>query len=178
MTASAAPAAAVEAAAVPSVVPQPVSQTNLTGSGFTLTAQTPVNVISSSDPDAAGVGAYLAGLLAPATGYTLPVTTTSQPTAQAIVLNPNGPSSLGAEGYTLNSTSTGVTLTAHGAQGLFRGVQTLRQLLPAAIESTTAKPGPWTVAPVQISDSPRYSYRGVMVDVARRYFPMAQLKRY
>ncbi|OKJ61772.1 hypothetical protein AMK29_24755, partial [Streptomyces sp. CB02261] len=45
VTASAAPAAAVEAAAVPSVVPQPVSQTNLTGSGFTLTAQTPVNVI-------------------------------------------------------------------------------------------------------------------------------------
>ncbi|MHA4773445.1 family 20 glycosylhydrolase [Streptomyces sp. MSC1_001] len=178
VTVSAAPAAAVEAAAVPSVVPQPVSQTNLTGSGFTLTAQTPVNVLSSGDPDAAGVGAYLAGLLAPATGYTLPVTTTSQPTAQAIVLNPNGPSTLGAEGYTLNSTSTGVTLTAYGAQGLFRGVQTLRQLLPAAIESTTAKPGPWTVAPVQISDTPRYSYRGVMVDVARRYFPITQLKRY
>ncbi|MEU0403268.1 family 20 glycosylhydrolase [Streptomyces sp. NPDC006197] len=169
---------AVEAAAAPAVVPQPVSQTNLTGTGFTLSAQTPVNVISSSDPDAAGVGAYLAGVLAPATGYTLPVTTTSQPASQAIVLNPNGSTDLGAEGYTLSSSSTGVTVTAHGAQGLFRGVQTLRQLLPAAIESTTVKPGPWTVAPVQISDTPRYAYRGVMVDVARRYFPMSQLKRY
>ncbi|MFI1979690.1 MULTISPECIES: family 20 glycosylhydrolase [Streptomyces] len=177
-TATAATGSVAEAAAAPAVVPQPVSQTNLTGSGFALTAQTPVNVISSGDPDAAGVGTYLAGLLAPATGYTLPVTTTSQPASQAIVLNPNGPSTLGAEGYTLNSSSTGVTVTAYGAQGLFRGVQTLRQLLPAAIESTTVKPGPWTVAPVQISDTPRYAYRGVMVDVARRYFPMAQLKKY
>ncbi|WP_405857784.1 family 20 glycosylhydrolase [Streptomyces sp. NBC_00090] len=172
------PATATAVEPAPAIVPQPVSQTNSTGSGFTLTAQTPVNVISSSDPDAAGVGSYLAGLLAPATGYTLPVTTTSQPASQAIVLNPNGSSSLGAEGYTLDSSSTGVTVTAYGAQGLFRGVQTLRQLLPAAIESTSVKPGPWTVAPVQISDSPRYSYRGVMVDVARRYFPMSQLKRY
>ncbi|MFE2562242.1 beta-N-acetylhexosaminidase, partial [Streptomyces sp. NPDC059352] len=172
------PATATAVEPAPAIVPKPVSQTNLTGSGFTLTAQTPVNVISSSDPDAAGVGTYLAGLLAPATGYTLPVTTTSQPASQAIVLNPNGASSLGAEGYTLDSSSTGVTVTAYGAQGLFRGVQTLRQLLPAAIESTSVKPGPWTVAPVQISDNARYSYRGVMVDVARRYFPMSQLKRY
>ncbi|MFE2557874.1 family 20 glycosylhydrolase [Streptomyces sp. NPDC059352] len=176
-TATAAPKPPVTAP-TPAVVPQPVSQASLSGSGFTLTAQTPVNVISSSDPDAAGVGTYLAGLLAPATGYTLPVTTTSQPVSQAIVLNPKGASTLGAEGYTLKSTGTGVTVTAYGAQGLFRGVQTLRQLLPAAIESTSVKPGPWTVAPVQISDNARYSYRGVMVDVARRFFPMDQLKRY
>ncbi|MGW8361464.1 family 20 glycosylhydrolase [Streptomyces wedmorensis] len=177
-TATAATGSVAEAAAAPAVVPQPVSQTNLTGSGFALTAQTSVNVVPSGDPDAAGVGTYLAALLAPATGYTLPVTSTSPSGSQAIVLDPNGPASLGAEGYTLSSTSTGVTVTAYGAQGLFRGVQTLRQLLPAAIESTSVKPGPWTVAPVQISDSPRYSYRGVMVDVARRYFPMSQLKRY
>ncbi|MGW8764122.1 family 20 glycosylhydrolase [Streptomyces sp. NPDC055815] len=176
VTATAASAAVAESTA-PAVVPQPVSQTNLTGSGFALTAQTPVNVVPSGDPDAAGVGTYLATLLAPATGYTLPVTSTS-PSSQSIVLDANGPSSLGAEGYTLSSGSTGVTVTAHGAQGLFRGVQTLRQLLPAAIESTTVKPGPWTVAPVQISDNPRYAYRGVMLDVARRYFPMSQLKKY
>ncbi|WP_369142714.1 family 20 glycosylhydrolase [Streptomyces sp. R44] len=176
-TATAASAAVAESTA-PAVVPQPVSQTNLTGSGFALTAQTPVNVVPSSDPDAAGVGSYLATLLAPATGYTLPVTSTAPSGSQSIVLDANGPSSLGDEGYTLSSTSTGVTVTAHGAQGLFRGVQTLRQLLPAAIESTTVKPGPWTVAPVQISDTPRYAYRGVMLDVARRYFPMSQLKRY
>ncbi|MGW0122062.1 family 20 glycosylhydrolase [Streptomyces sp. NPDC003327] len=168
----------VAGSTAPAVVPQPVSQTNPTGSGFALTAQTTVNVVPSADPDAAGVGTYLASLLAPATGYTLPVTSTSQPVAQAIVLDPNGPAALGAEGYTLSSSGTGVTVTAHGAQGLFRGVQTLRQLLPAEIESRTVKPGPWTVAPVQISDSPRYSYRGVMVDVARRFFPVAQLKRY
>ncbi|MEV4558101.1 family 20 glycosylhydrolase [Kitasatospora sp. NPDC049285] len=168
-------AAAVTTA--PAVVPQPVSETAVTGSGFTLTAQTPVDVVGT-DADATAVGGYLAGLLAPATGFTLPVVNSAQPQAQAIVLDPTGPVGLGSEGYTLTSGSGGVTVTAHGAEGLFRGVQTLRQLLPAAAESPTVKPGPWTVAPVQISDSPRYGYRGVMLDVARRFFPVAQVKRY
>ncbi|MET9730102.1 glycoside hydrolase family 20 zincin-like fold domain-containing protein, partial [Streptomyces sp. NPDC006458] len=88
----------------PAIVPQPVSETAVSGSGFTLTAQTPVDVVST-DPDAVAVGSYLSGLLAPATGYTLPVVTSSQPQSQALVLDPNGPSSLGAEGYTLSSNS-------------------------------------------------------------------------
>ncbi|MCX5208499.1 family 20 glycosylhydrolase [Kitasatospora sp. NBC_00240] len=163
--------------AVPAIVPQPVSESAGTGSGFTLAAGTQVDVLSTA-PAAVGVGSYLAGLLAPATGFTLPVVSSTQPQSGALVLDPNGSATLGAEGYTLTSNSGGVTVTAHGAEGLFRGVQTLRQLLPAAVESPTVKPGPWTVAPVQISDSPRYSYRGVMLDVARRFYPVAQVKRY
>ncbi|MER5863208.1 family 20 glycosylhydrolase [Kitasatospora sp. NPDC002040] len=174
-TVAAGPAGA--AAVLPAVVPQPVSETAVAGSGFTLSAQTPVDVLST-DAAAVGVGAYLAGLLAPATGYTLPVVSTATAQGQAIVLDPNGPLALGQEGYTLASGSTGVTVTAHGAEGLFRGVQTLRQLLPAAVESSTVKPGPWTVAPVQISDAPRYPYRGAMLDVARRFYPVAQVKRF
>ena len=163
--------------ALPAIVPQPVSESAVTGSGFTLAAQTPIDVVST-DPASVGVGSYLAGLLAPATGYTLPVVSSTQAQSQAIVLDPTGAVGLGTEGYTLTSNSTGVTVTAHGAEGLFRGVQTLRQLLPAAVESPTLQTGPWTVAPVQISDSPRYTYRGAMLDVARRFFPVAQVKRY
>ncbi|MGW7056627.1 family 20 glycosylhydrolase [Streptomyces sp. NPDC054887] len=158
-------------------MPQPKSETGVEGSGFTLTPQTPINVMST-DADSRGVGTYLAGLLAPATGYTLAVTSPAQAQSQAIVLEPDGPAGLGTEGYTLSSNSGGVVLTSHGAQGLFRGVQTLRQLLPAAVESPSLKPGPWTVAPVQVSDEPRYSYRGVMLDVARRFYSPAEIKRY
>lgn len=173
------PASAVASAAsgLPSVVPEPVSETAVSGNGFPLSAQTLIDVVST-DPDAKTVGIYLAALLAPATGYALPVVTSSQAQSQAVVLDPNGSADLGPEGYTLVSGGTGVTVTAHGAQGLFRGVQTLRQLLPAAVEASTPQPGPWTVAPVRISDSPRYAYRGVLLDVARRFFPVSQVKRY
>ena len=163
--------------ALPAIVPQPVSESAVAGSGFTLAAQTSIDVVST-DPASVGVGAYLSGLLAPATGFTLPVVSSAQAQSQAVVLDPNGSAALGAEGYTLTSNSTGVTVTAHGAEGLFRGVQTVRQLLPAPVESPVVRPGPWTVAPVQVSDSPRYSYRGAMLDVARRFYPVAQVKRF
>ncbi|MFC9331310.1 family 20 glycosylhydrolase [Kitasatospora sp. NPDC057015] len=162
---------------LPAIVPQPVSESAVTGRGFTLAVGTQVDVLST-DPAAVGVGTYLSGLLKPATGFTLQVVSSTRPAGNTLVLDPNGPATLGAEGYTLTSNSGGVSVTAHGAEGLFRGVQTLRQLLPAAVESPAVKPGPWTVPPVQISDAPRYSYRGAMLDVGRRFCPVAQVKRF
>ncbi|MFE2560783.1 family 20 glycosylhydrolase [Streptomyces sp. NPDC059352] len=159
------------------LVPQPVSQEAVKGKGFTLTAQTRITVLSK-DAAAMGVGTYLARQLAPATGHSYRVVTAPRATNRTVVLDPNGPAGLGAEGYTLVSGEDGVVVRAHGAEGLFRGVQTLRQLLPAAVESPTRQAGPWTVAPVRISDSPRYPYRGAMLDVARRFYPVEQVKRF
>ncbi|MFJ1709472.1 family 20 glycosylhydrolase [Kitasatospora sp. NPDC088346] len=159
------------------LVPQPVSEQAVGGPGFALTPQTRISVLSR-DSQAIGVGTYLSKLLAPATGYDLRVVKDTRAPKNAVVLDPNGPKNLGAEGYTLTSDKNGVVIRAHGAEGLFRGVQTLRQLLPAAVESRTRQTGSWTVSPVQISDSPRYEYRGVMLDVARRFFPVDQVKRY
>ncbi|MFJ9944961.1 family 20 glycosylhydrolase [Streptomyces erythrochromogenes] len=179
------PAAASQAAAAsPSprpapyaLVPQPVSQQAVQGQGFTLTPRTPIAVLSKNAA-AWGVGTYVSKMLAPATGYSLPVVRDTRTRKNAVVLDPNGPKSLGAEGYTLSSGKHGVVVRAHGAEGLFRGVQTLRQLLPAEVESHSRQPGPWTVSPVRITDSPRYGYRGVMLDVARRFYPVEQVKRY
>src|SRR3989440_39787 len=64
------------------------------------------------------------------------------------------------------------------AAGLFEGVQTLRQLLPAAVESATVKPGPWNVPAGDVLDFPRFAYRGAMLDVARHFFTVAQVERY
>ncbi|MFI5477249.1 family 20 glycosylhydrolase [Streptomyces cacaoi] len=177
------PATVSQAAAAPpapapyALVPRPVSQQAVAGKGFTLTPHTRIAVLSKT-PAVVGVGSYLSRLLSPATGYTLPVVRDTRAQKNAVVLDPHGPKSLGAEGYTLSSGKNGVVVRAHGAEGLFRGVQTLRQLLPAAVESPTGQSRQWTVSPVRISDSPRYPYRGVMLDVARRFYPVSQIKRY
>ncbi|MEU2877796.1 family 20 glycosylhydrolase, partial [Streptomyces sp. NPDC007070] len=84
----------------------------------------------------------------------------------------------GAEGYRLDSGPAGVTITAREPAGLFHGVQTLRQLLPAAVERRTVQPGPWKVAGGTVTDTPRYAYRGAMLDVSRHFFTVAQVKRY
>ncbi|MEK2491467.1 family 20 glycosylhydrolase [Kitasatospora purpeofusca] len=183
LTAMVSPAAAAPAASTApnpapyALVPQPVSQQAVPGAGFTLTPKTRIAVLSK-DAAALGVGSYLSKLLAPATGYDLKVVKKAKAPDKALVLDPGGPASLGAEGYTITSDKNGVVVTAHGAQGLFRGVQTLRQLLPAAVESRSKQSRTWTVAPAKISDAPRYEYRGVMLDVARRFFPVEQVKRY
>lgn len=83
-----------------------------------------------------------------------------------------------AEGYRLAVTATEVTIRAGSAAGLHHGIQTLRQLLPPAIESVTPLPGPWTVPAGVIVDHPRFPYRGAMLDVARRFFPLAEVLRF
>lgn len=56
-------------------------------------------------------------------------------------------------------------------------MQTLRQLFPPWIESPTVRTGPWTVPGVRITDTPRYGYRGVMLDIARHFQPPDVVKR-
>ncbi|WBB75020.1 family 20 glycosylhydrolase [Micromonospora sp. WMMD1128] len=84
---------------------------------------------------------------------------------------------LGDEGYRLDVTAGGVRITADTAAGLLHGAQTLRQLLPAAIESATPTGERWTVPGGTIVDRPRFAYRGVMLDVARHFFEVADVLR-
>jgi len=94
------------------------------------------------------IGQYLANKLNPSTGYGLQVlTTTGAPANGNIYLTTaGGDPTLGDEGYQLTVTSTLVTIVAYRPAGLFRGLQTIRQMLPADIESATLQPGPWKMA--------------------------------
>ena len=85
-------------------------------------------------------------------------------------------SALGDEGYELTVTEQGIRISAPTRAGLFYGVQTLRQLLPPAAER--ARGGRWTVATGVIRDYPRYAWRGAMLDVARHFFTVAEVKRF
>jgi hexosaminidase len=172
--ASAAPAPRA-AANPPQLVPKPVSMT--TGKGaFTLTSK---SRIRATGP-AKAIANDLAADLAPATGYALPVSGGAVRKGDLqVVLGDPGTLAKDTlhEGYQLSATSAHVTLVAPTAAGLFNGVQTIRQLLPAWIASSTVRPGPWTIPAVSITDYPRYTYRGVMVDIARHFEPPSAIKK-
>ncbi|MGW3290841.1 beta-N-acetylhexosaminidase [Streptomyces sp. NPDC001002] len=171
-TAGAAPTPTTPAATpLDRIVPAPAS-VSPGGAPYRITRDTAIKI--SDHREVRRVGEYLAAVLRPSTGYPLPVTTKGR---GGIRLHLD-PGRYGAEGYRLDSGSGGVTITAGAPAGLFHGVQTLRQLLPAAVESKSVRHGPWTIAGGTVEDRPRYSYRGAMLDVSRHFFTVDQVKRY
>ncbi|MDN3293784.1 beta-N-acetylhexosaminidase [Streptomyces ficellus] len=158
------------------IVPVPFS-VRPSGAPYTLTPRTRIHVDDDSR-EARRIGAYLAGVLRPSTGYALPLTDDEAGRGGIRLRLSRGEKALGDEGYRLESGRRGVTITAREPAGLFHGVQTLRQQLPAAIEKDTRRPGPWQVAGGTITDTPRYGYRGAMLDVSRHFFTVEQVKRY
>ncbi len=94
-------------------------------------------------------------------------------------LNPKADAALGSEGYQLISDAKGVQITANKPVGLFYGIQTLLQLMPKEIESTQAVAGvKWSVPYANITDTPRFAWRGIMLDVARHFFTKDEVKRF
>jgi len=83
------------------------------------------------------------------------------------------------EGYHLKVTSKDITIRAQTPTGVFYAFQTLRQLLPPFIESRTVVTSRvWKVPAIEINDAPRFPYRGLMLDVARHFFPVSDIKHF
>ena len=85
---------------------------------------------------------------------------------------------LAEEAYLLNIDKHKINIEAKTGKGAFYALQTLFQLMPAQIYSTTASQETPIAAACQIEDLPRYNYRGLMLDVGRYYFPVSFIKRY
>ncbi|WP_190065433.1 beta-N-acetylhexosaminidase [Streptomyces griseocarneus] len=174
-------AAATPAAPAPigRIIPAPAS-VRPGGAPYEITAHTRIHVQRDS-AEARRIGDGLAAVLRPATGYALPVTPTAGagPDAGGIrLLLGDGDRALGAEGYRLSVTGRSVTISAREGAGLFHGVQSLRQLLPARVERGSRQAGPWTVPGGTLVDAPRFAHRGAMLDVARHFFTVDRVKRY
>jgi hexosaminidase len=167
------------------VIPKP-AETKLTVGHFTLKPKSAI-YYEDAGPDAAEIKAvakYLAEQLRPATGLSLPVLPlgprgpergTGPITLRTLVKKPG----LGPEEYRLVVTTDFITIRAPQPPGLFYGVQTLRQLLPPQIESRKKVLGvDWTIPCVDITDKPRFAWRGSLLDCCRQFMSVPFVKRY
>jgi len=105
-------------------------------------------------------------------GFRLKVTT-KEAGKNAIVLNYERMDKPLPGAYTLQADVNGIYIAGDNATGVFYGTQTLLQLLPS---KTTLNSLP--VAYVSITDYPRFAYRGMHLDVARHFYPVADVKKY
>ncbi|NOY96078.1 MAG: beta-N-acetylhexosaminidase [Chlorobi bacterium] len=80
---------------------------------------------------------------------------------------------LGSEGYRLNVGQKGISISANKPAGVFYGIQTLKQLLPVTTDSKKLH-----IPAVEIEDTPRFKWRGNMLDVGRHFFPVSFIKKY
>ena len=157
------------------VIPKPVLVKAQQGA-FRLTRSTAIYVPKNALGDATAAE-YLAEKLRPATGFKFKVVETGKtPPKGSIYLASSQVSTLGEEGYRLQISSEHLTLSAKTSTGLFRGAQTIRQLLRSDIEAADKKTGPWLIPNGEIVDYPRMAYRGFMLDVAREFHSVETVK--
>lgn len=162
------------------IVPKPVSIEQTNGS-FTIADDI---TIRYSDEELKPVAEYLNDLLFVTNwkGYELSGSDANE-SGKVIFLqiDPNG-SYENEEAYSLSVNEKRILIKAPGASGVFYGVQTLRQLLPVQVENTDpsmiSRYQTWEVPGVEITDYPRFQYRGLHLDVARHFFPVEFVKKY
>ncbi|MEN6618550.1 MAG: family 20 glycosylhydrolase [Rikenellaceae bacterium] len=121
---------------------------------------------------------YLKNKLVKATGFPFSETK-NLPADNFICLDYSKDYNIASEGYLLNISTMGITIKAGSSSGIFYGIQSLLQLLPPAVYSgRTIGFEVWRVPVLSIEDSPRFSYRGIMLDVSRTFFDAETVKKY
>jgi hexosaminidase len=162
-----------------SIIPQPVLIAKGTGN-FILTNETKIEILSINT-DVKRIADSLSKKIFASTGFTAAVNSVKNTSANSglIRLSLINNASIGKEGYTLNVTPQIISISANTPAGLFYGTQTLYQLLPKEIESKTiANKINWIVPACNITDYPRFEWRGLMFDVARHFFTKDEVKQY
>ena len=127
----------------------------------------------ASSPEAKQIAEFFIDKMKRSTGYDFSV---SDKGAIDLVLDTSMDGT--KEAYKLDVTPEKVTIAANAPQGLFYGMQTFLQMLPAEIESPEKVKGmSWTVPVASIVDAPRFAYRGLLLDVCRHFMPVESIKK-
>ncbi|GAB3655747.1 hypothetical protein GCM10028791_27140 [Echinicola sediminis] len=121
--------------------------------------------------DTKDLAEYLAETLSPATGWDLEIATSKKGKSSKVIFLGIQPDGKSKEGYKLSVNEDQVRIIGNGKAGLFNGIQTLRQMLPADIyNSRRQKDVEWRIEGAEVEDSPEYPWRGVMLDVSRYFY--------
>jgi hexosaminidase len=155
----------------------PIPSSTVPAQGVFVFNETTKILVQPENDELNRIANHLADKFKPTTGFPFPVSGGIASVGN-IFLTLVDDSELGDEGYELKITPDSITLAANKPAGLFYGVQTLRQLAPAAIENTTLQSADWEIAAGTIRDIPRFEWRGTMLDVARHFFKVEDVKRY
>lgn len=140
---------------------------------FLLTRQTPICI---SDLEVLPVAKLYSRKLQTSTGFPFPVENGYRKNAIHLLLDVSADSN--PESYELKVTKETVQIKAPSTQGLFYGMASLLQLLPPEVESQTkAQTSNWAIPTIHIEDAPRFSYRGLMIDVVRHFISVEGLKK-
>ncbi|MXV52090.1 family 20 glycosylhydrolase [Pedobacter sp. HMF7647] len=157
------------------IIPEPVSLTRT--EGFFVLPKEELTLRISNGAEVANVASYLKKKLA-VTQTQVNVSTSSTGGSIQLLLVSDENAELDSEGYKLSITPKTVVIKARQPAGLFYGVQTLLQLFPKEIESNKAEDVKWAVPCVEITDYPRFGWRGLMFDVSRHFFTKDDVKKY
>jgi hexosaminidase len=159
------------------VIPAPASIAPMGGS-FVFTPKTKITVDGLTDESRLAAD-FLASMVNRNPGFNIPVIAGTRASHNTVAMFLDEAAGTGREGYTLSVMPKKIIIKAETAAGLFYAVQTLRQLMPAEIESQEIKePIVLTVPACEIKDNPRFVYRGMHLDVGRHMFPLEYVKRY
>lgn len=158
----------VNAFAQVSIIPQPVSLQTALGS-FTIDAGTSLKFAPGKNAPAKEA-AFFAAFVKSISGYNIGI---NKPAKNIIELKIGNVPEVGTEGYTLSVTTAGISLSANTNAGIFYGIQTLIQQLPAARSNATLN-----IPCMTVTDYPRFTWRGMHLDVSRHFFGPEIIKQY
>lgn len=161
------------------LIPQPARLTEKPGQ-FKLSKDTKL-VIATNDPTTKQIAQSLVNQLNIASGLNMSVVVASAAVNKGanIFFTLMKDSPWGYEGYQLKVSPERITIESESVKGLFYGIQSLLQLLPAQVFTPQKTEGiDWSVPACDIQDRPRFGYRGMHLDVSRHYFPVAFIKKY
>jgi hexosaminidase len=158
------------------IIPAPVSLTELRGE-FVFTAKSRI-ILSALNDETRLAADCLSNLISNPTGFH-PEVTEGMKAVTGSVFMMLDTTIKNNEGYLLTITPRKIIIKAKSAPGLFYAVQTIRQLMPPEAEKQQVSEGFRLAVPAcEIKDAPRFSYRGMHLDVSRHFFPPEDVKRY
>ncbi|MHC1708547.1 MAG: beta-N-acetylhexosaminidase [Bacteroidales bacterium] len=162
-----------------SVIPEPVKANSHRGH-FSIKSNTVV-LTDINHPELLRLAEFFCDKIKLSGGPEIKIVSLNTQTKNAIYikLGTNLPE-IGKEGYHLLVDRKSVILEANTTQGIFYGIQTLLQLMPPEIESPPSgmQKKHWKISCIEITDFPRFIYRGLHLDVCRHFFPPEFIKEY